>query len=665
MDSDSDGDSLDGSSAGSDDFSPEAEGIMKRRCTDVAWLLVFAAFLWCQGYIAACGFRNGNLDKLTRGLDWKGQLCGVGPNVSTKPLLYWCGNGSVHTFEVGGQSGEPVQITVPESLDLEMPICVEKCPTGSEELVYCPTTATVSKDVTGEPPEVTMVTTIVQEVAGQAAYPTVKAGGGRLCVPDVASQEGAARELLEQLYGYINSWIDTSWALRLLYRFGNLAHDVPNNLYLLGGICAGAFVLSFAYLLLLRFVVKLLVFVMLAVLPLGFGLLGAALILTAHDLTGHQTSSPIFESVPDPTWAMMISDVLGVMCLLLALISVCICCLRDTIETVCGCIRAAVECMFDMPTLLIEPVVGAALKLAILSGLLLGLAYLVSLGTVEGGTVSLGGTTLYGFHRSFTYTEEQQSRMLFYIFGIFWIMEVCDACQQFTISYAVVVWYYKPKPKRRPHFPVVRGFLNAICLHLGTLALGALLVATTQVLRLVLGFVKRQALASGSDTAGCLASCCMCCLSCFQNFLEFINKNAYVDVAIRSSNFLRAALHVFKFVTQEVPSIAMLSGACWIAQVGGVLSVSFASGCSVYLLVTLVEPWVNTASEQHVSEPVLLAVLSGIYGVCVSSVFMWVFDQCSDTLLYVFADNRKRSPETVSTYAPKTLSNLVDKFEPE
>jgi hypothetical protein len=659
MDSDSSA-SLKGSSAGSDeDFSPEAGGIMKRRCTDVAWLLVFGVFLWCQGYIAVRGFREGNLDKLTRGLDWKGRLCGVDPNVSGKPLLYWCGNGSLQTFEVGGQSGEPVQITVPESLDLETPICVEKCPRDSEELVYCPTTATVSKDITGEPPELTMVTTIVQEVAGQAAYPTVVAGG-RLCLPDVASQEGPARELLEELYGYIDSWIDRDWALRLLYRVGNLADDVPNNLYLLSGICAGAFVLSFAYLLLLRFVAKLVVFVMLAVLPLGFGLLGAAFILTAHDLTGHQALSPIFDSVPDHTWAMVISDVLGVMCLLPALISICICCLRDTVETVVGCIRVAVECIFDMPTLLIEPVLGAALKLAILSGLLLGLAYLVSLGTVEGGTVSLGGTTLYGLHRSFTYTEEQQSHMLFYIFGIFWIMEVCDACQQFTISYAVVLWYYKPKPKRRPRFPAVRGFLNAICLHLGTLALGALLVATTQLLRLVLGFVKRQAQASGSQTAGCLASCCMYCLSCFKNCLEFINKNAYVDVAIRSSNFVPAALHVFKFVTQEVPAIALLNGACWIAQLGGVLSVSLASGCGVYLLVTLVDPWVNT-----VSAPVLLAVLSGMYGVCVSTVFMWVFDQCSDTLLYVFADNRKRSPETVSTYAPKTLSNLVDRFEPE
>ncbi|CAK0826498.1 unnamed protein product [Prorocentrum cordatum] len=545
-----------------------------------------------------------------------------------------------------------------------MPICVEECPQDSAALVYCPKAASVSEDVSGEQPGVTVITTIVQEVVGQATYPTVVVGG-RLCFPDAGGQEGSAGELLEELHGYIRGWIDASWALRLLYKAGNLASDVPNNFLLLGGICAGAFVLSFAYLLLLRFVAKLLVYVMLGVLPLGFGLLGAALISTAHGLTGHQALSPMFESVPDPFWAMVISDALGVTCLLLATISICICCLRDTVAMVCGCIKASVECMFDMPTLLIEPVLGAALKLSVLSVLLLGLAYLLSLGTVQGGEVSLGGTTLYGLNRTFTYTADQQYRLLFYMFGMFWIMEVCDACQQFTISYAVVLWYYKPKPKRRPHFPVVRGFLNAICFHLGTLALGALLVATTQVLRLVLGFVKRQTEASCSPTGACLASCCTGCLACFQKCLEFINKSAYVDVAIRSSNFLHAALHVFKFVTQEVPAIALLSGTCWIAQVGGVLSISLASGFGVYLLVTRVDPWVNVSSEQHVSEPVLLAILSGMFGVCVSTVFMWVFDQCSDTLLYVFADNRKRSPETVSTYAPKTLSNLVDKFEPE
>ncbi|CAK0826499.1 unnamed protein product [Prorocentrum cordatum] len=77
-----DSDSRSGSSE-DEDYSSKAEGIvMRRRCTDVGSLLMFAAFLWCHGYVAVGGFREGNLDKLTRGLDWRGQLCGVGPDVA-------------------------------------------------------------------------------------------------------------------------------------------------------------------------------------------------------------------------------------------------------------------------------------------------------------------------------------------------------------------------------------------------------------------------------------------------------------------------------------------------------------------------------------------------------------------------------------------------------
>merc|ERR1719284_758331 len=110
--------------------------------------------------------------------------------------------------------------------------------------------------------------------------------------------------------------------------------------------------------------------------------------------------------------------------------------------------------------MLLEPVAAGALKLAVLCGLLIGLVQL-------------------------------------YAFGIFWIVEVCDACQQFTVSYATVLWYYKPigadGDKKSPLFPITRGFFNGIFFHLGTLAMGALLIAVVRAMQVVLWPAQKAA----------------------------------------------------------------------------------------------------------------------------------------------------------------------------
>jgi len=334
---------------------------------------------------------------------------------------------------------------------------------------------------------------------------------------------------------------------------------------------------------------------------------------------------------------------------------------------VCGCVEAACECMFDMPTLLLEPVLGAALKLIILCGLLYGFICLVSVGDVQSSSLSLGDIEVNGLHRELSFTEDERNYLLVYVFGVIWIMEMCDACQHIVISYAVVLWYYKPiaadGDKKSPWFPVVRGVYNAFVFHLGSLAMGALLITVVRSIQLVVWVIKRAANHQGNKCCECIASCLLCCLECFRKSMEYINKMAYVDVAVHSNSFCKAAAKVFRFITSEAPAIALLNSWTWIVQVGGILSISSAGGYGTYLLVRRVDRWSDPLSDHYVSEPALLSVVAACFCVTVSSVFMWIFDQCVDTLLYIFADNRKNRPSTVHIYAPPTLANIVEKVE--
>merc|ERR1719343_1652184 len=132
--------------------------------------------------------------------------------------------------------------------------------------------------------------------------------------------------------------------------------------------------------------------------------------------------------------------------------------------------------------------------------------------------------------------------LAYYCFGLVWVVEVCNAIQTFVVSYATVRWFALPMPKKQVvWFPVLRGFVVCIVFHLGSVAFGAFLMATTRVILLILSLVAREADSKGNKLVACITKVCMACVVCFQRCLEYINKNAYCDIAIRSNDFWVAA----------------------------------------------------------------------------------------------------------------------------
>lgn len=64
-----------------------------------------------------------------------------------------------------------------------------------------------------------------------------------------------------------------------------------------------------------------------------------------------------------------------------------------------------------------------------------------------------------------------------------------------------------------------------------------------------------------------IAKLLMCCVACFERFVAFVNTTAYMDVALRSSNFCIAAKNAFTMLTSEISTVAILNGACFVFQV--------------------------------------------------------------------------------------------------
>merc|ERR1719191_1348189 len=238
------------------------------------------------------------------------------------------------------------------------------------------------------------------------------------------------------------------------------------------------------------------------------------------------------------------------------------------------------------------------------------------------------------------------------------------ALGQFVISYAVVSWYFTPLPKRNIPIPVIRATWNALYYHLGSLAFGAALIAICRFFRLILGYIAKQSEAGGNPIAALVAKCLICCVTCFQRFMEFINKNAYIDVCITSSSFCVAAKHTWDFVLKEGGKVALLNGACFVFEILGAFAISCAGALATFELVTNVPRFSDLTSPHYVAHPEAAGVAGFLISLTVAAAFMNVFDHTADTLIYTFAWNRNHDHNSAELYCPKVLATLLE-YEPE
>jgi len=106
--------------------------------------------------------------------------------------------------------------------------------------------------------------------------------------------------------------------------------------------------------------------------------------------------------------------------------------------------------------------------------------------------------------------------------------------------------------------------------------------------------------------------------------------------------------------------VLVLTGACFVYCVAGVLGIAGVCGLLTYILITTNEQWTASDSPQHVADPYFVsgvaAALAGSIAVC----FMVIFDHTADTLLYAYVWNKSHGHNTVQKYAPESLAALTE-----
>merc|ERR1719265_653332 len=118
-----------------------------------------------------------------------------------------------------------------------------------------------------------------------------------------------------------------------------------------------------------------------------------------------------------------------------------------------------------------------------------------------------------------------------------------------------------------------------------------------------------------------------CFLWCFEKCLKFLNKNAYIQIALMRTNFCVSAKNAFWLILNNAIRFAAVAILGSIIHRIGFLFITAATTILGYLMLDLMFPEVN---------PIMPILLYVAIGYLVSTLFMNVFGLAVDTSLQCF-----------------------------
>uniref|UniRef100_A0A8C6X167 Choline transporter-like protein n=1 Tax=Naja naja TaxID=35670 RepID=A0A8C6X167_NAJNA len=251
------------------------------------------------------------------------------------------------------------------------------------------------------------------------------------------------------------------------------------------------------------------------------------------------------------------------------------------------------------------------------------------------------------------------------VFVFLWLVNFSIALGQCTLAGAFASYYWAfRKPADIPPCPLFSSFGRAIRYHTGSLAFGSLILAVVQLIRVILEYLDHKLKGSQNAFAKFLLCCLKCCFWCLEKFLKFINRNAYIMIAIYGKNFCTSAKDAFFLLMRNVVRVAVLDKVTDFLLFLGKLLVAGAVGVLAFFFFTHRIPvFAQEAPSLNYYWVPLLTVIIGSY--LVAHGFFSVYAMCVDTLFLCFCEDLERNDGSTAKpyYMSASLHRILGKKE--
>ncbi|XP_057194202.1 choline transporter-like protein 2 isoform X2 [Triplophysa rosa] len=663
-------------------FDPTFKGpIYNRGCTDILCCILFILALLGYFAVGILGWSQGDPRKVIYPTDSRGQFCGqVGTPLEKKPLLFY--------FNIM-KCASPLVL-----LDFQCPttqICVESCPNQFMTLVKAlkkPDDREYYKQFCKEGANITHMN--APQVLKDGLCPsmlTPSKAFTRRCLPALETLKGGvvvignkttftddgenvnATDLLEASKKSNVVVEARAVAMRIFEDYTQSWHWI-----LLGLVIA--MLVSLIFILLLRCLAGVMVWVMivLVIIVIGYGIFHcymqyaslkgqAGSDVTIKDL-GLQTDFSVYLQIQQTWLAFMI-----ILCIVEVVIILLLIFLRKRLLIAIALIKEASRAIGHVMSSLFYPLLTFALLSLVIAYWAITAVFLSTSNepvykvfnttecpyfreTCNPETFNSSNVTaecpeaecLFAFYGGETLYHKYLIVFQFYnLFLFFWCANFVTALGQVTLAgtFASYYWAFK-KPDDIPAYPVFNSLGRALRYHTGSLAFGSLILSIVQIIRVILEYLDQKLKGAQNKFAKFLLSCLKCCFWCLEKFIKFLNRNAYIMVAIYGKNFCTSAKDAFFLLMRNIVRVAVLDKVTdFLLFLGKLLIVGIVGICSFFFFTGKIKFVEDAAPSLNYYWVPILTVVFGAY--LIAHGFFSVYAMCVDTLFLCFCEDLERN----------------------
>jgi hypothetical protein len=437
--------------------------------------------------------------------------------------------------------------------------------------------------------------------------------------------------------------------------FATFMIDIANSLGVVSACLGMAIVFSAISVVLLQFVIDMFSKVMI------YALVALLIATTVVCWTQYSHFKDHTDQVPQPTTHIMDEQsesvflTFFIICLLASVFQLCFgTYMYKGLDASNSIIKIATMCFKDAPQIMLYPVVHVLSFAGLLAFWLTGAIMLYCAGNIE-----IDDQGVAYMER----TPNLRNCIYSYFFGLIWFAGFMNGMGYMIVAGTVYLCTFaQPKnfafPEKEKGVPlsgekhVPESVMSAsgcivIRYHMGTAALGALILSTVWVFRVIasaFGFLAYQFEGQGSQYLCC---CCNFARYAFDNCLRYMNKMAYLQTMLHGYSFCGAAFEGLKCVVKALPHVRHTSFSSSYVLVVIKASISLIVTFFSHLFVVSGDFGVEADDLTYPWVPALLTV-SCAYVLC--SAFMVIFEVAIDAVMVAFCEAKFEERGAIKDY---------------
>uniref|UniRef100_T1DNH3 Choline transporter-like protein n=1 Tax=Crotalus horridus TaxID=35024 RepID=T1DNH3_CROHD len=271
----------------------------------------------------------------------------------------------------------------------------------------------------------------------------------------------------------------------------------------------------------------------------------------------------------------------------------------------------------------------------------------------------------YRYNDEGLYQRNLFNLQIYNVVGFLWCINFVIALGQCVLAgaFASYYWAFK-KPQDIPACALPSAFLRTLRYHMGSLAFGSLILTIVQLIRMILEYLDHKLKEAENPVANFLMCCLKCCFWCLEKFIKFLNRNAYIMIAIYGKNFCVSAKNAFNLLMRNVVRVVVLDKVTDLLLFFGKLLVVGGIGVLSFFFFTGRIPTEDTRFKSPVLNYYWLPILTVVVGsYLIAQGFFSVYNMSVDTLFLCFLEDLERNDgsEEKPYYMSKSLMKILNK----